>query len=97
MQEFDNTNRGSLFKNDKKETDKQPDYKGSINIEGTDFWLSAWLQTSKNGVKYFSMSVQLKEKAKPVPPMRGTPQRAAPGHQPSRGSGFDNMDDDIPF
>ena len=41
MSEYDNTNRGVLFKNDRKESDSHPDYKGQINVDGTEFWLSA--------------------------------------------------------
>lgn len=60
MTEYDNTNSGALFKNDK-EHDKQPDYKGSINVEGTDYWLSSWIKTSKAGRKFMSLSVTPKE------------------------------------
>lgn len=59
--EYDNTNRGVLFRNDKKQTDKQPDFRGEINIEGEDRWLSAWVKESKEGKKYFSISSQRKE------------------------------------
>lgn len=63
--EYDNTNTGVLFKNDRKETDKHPDYTGSINFEGTECWLSAWIKEGKNG-KFFSMSVRPKDQqAKP--------------------------------
>lgn len=58
---YDNTNRGVLFVNDRKETDKQPDYKGSINIGGKEFWLSGWKHTSAAGNTYLSLSVQPKE------------------------------------
>lgn len=40
--DYDNTNRGSIWKNDRKEKETQPDFKGSINVEGTEFWVSAW-------------------------------------------------------
>ena len=40
MAEFDNTNRGSIFKNDKKTEEKHPDMSGSINIEGVEYWIS---------------------------------------------------------
>ena len=33
MSEYDNTNRGALFKNDK-EKESQPDFRGPINIDG---------------------------------------------------------------
>ena len=62
--EYDNTNRGVLFKNDRKDTDNHPDYKGSININGEEFWLSSWLKEGKTG-KYMSLSVTPKN-AQPV-------------------------------
>ena len=58
--EFDNTNRGSLFKNDRKDDAKFPDYKGSINVDGTEYWLSAWIKVSKDGAKFMSLSVKNK-------------------------------------
>lgn len=61
MADFDNTNRGVLFKNQKKTTDKHPDYNGSINVDGKEMWLSAWIKESKNGGKFMSLSVQDKE------------------------------------
>ena len=61
MSDYDNTDQGAIFKNDKKETENQPDYRGSINTDGTDYWLSAWIKTAKSGVKYMSLSVQKKE------------------------------------
>jgi uncharacterized protein (DUF736 family) len=58
--EYDNSNRGSLFKNDRKDDAKFPDYKGSINVDGTDYWLSAWIKVSKDGNKFMSLSVKNK-------------------------------------
>ena len=42
MAEYDNTNRGAIWKNDKKETEKHPDFRGELNVNGADFWVSAW-------------------------------------------------------
>ena len=42
-------NSGSLFKNDKKETDNHPDYTGSALVGGQEVWMSAWLKTASNG------------------------------------------------
>ena len=58
-EKFDNTNRGVLFnERDTNETDKDRDYGGRINIEGRDNWLSAWLKTSKKGLRFLSLSVK---------------------------------------
>jgi hypothetical protein len=59
---FDNTNRGVLFnERDRKQTDKDRDYGGRINIAGQDYWLSAWLKTSKKGLKFLSLSAKAME------------------------------------
>lgn len=66
MSNFDNTNRGILSKNKNKTADNHPEYSGSINVDGTDFWLSAWIkESSKDGSKFFSLSVKPKDAAKP--------------------------------
>ena len=63
--EYDNTNRGVLFKNDNKEKETHADYDGSLNVAGQDYWINAWVKEGKSGRKFFSLSV--KEK-KPVDP-----------------------------
>jgi uncharacterized protein (DUF736 family) len=72
--EFDNTNRGSLFKNDKKEAETHPDYKGQINVNGEEFWINAWLKTSKQGTKFMSLSVSPKDRQVNEPTRRNTPE-----------------------
>jgi uncharacterized protein (DUF736 family) len=52
------TNTGAIFKNDKKTKDTQPDYRGKINVDGKDLEISLWLKESKQGLKYFSASLQ---------------------------------------
>ena len=83
-EDYDNTNRGALFRNDRKEQEKQPDYTGSLNVEGVDYWLSAWLRESKEGKKFFSMAVTPKEKPASQP-------------APKADGGIMGMSDDIPF
>jgi len=68
--EYDNNNRGSLFKNDRKDDAKFPDYKGSINVEGTDYWLSAWIKVSKDGNKFMSLSIKNKNADAPAQPKK---------------------------
>lgn len=81
MADYDNTNSGALFKNAEKATDKHPDYRGTINVDGTEYWLSAWLKKSKAGATYMSLAVKVKEE-KPAP---------------AKKSGFEDMKDDLPF
>jgi hypothetical protein len=50
MSDYDNRNRGVLL--------THPDYCGRLNVDGVDLRLSAWLKTSKNGMKYMSLSVK---------------------------------------
>ena len=84
MSDYDNTNRGVLFKNDDKKTEKHPDYTGSININGTEHYLSAWIQTSKKGTKFMSLSIGgVKGEKKSV----GTPDPVVD----------DGFDDPLPF
>jgi len=73
-------NTGSLFKNDKKTNEKQPDYQGTMLIGGKEMRLAGWMKKSANGSSF--MSLQLSEKtaggngaqaaqtapAKPTPP-----------------------------
>lgn len=82
---YDNTNRGALFKNKEKSSENHPDYKGSLNAAGVDYFFDAWLKTSKAGEKYMSVSVKPKQ-AKPV-----QPKSREPGEDDSP------FDDDLPF
>ena len=61
MPDYDNTNRGALFKNARRRNEDDPLYRGIINIEGTEYWLSAWLKTSRDGDKFMSLSVRPKD------------------------------------
>jgi hypothetical protein len=95
-QQFDNTNRGLVSKNERKEKDTHPDYKGSLNVEGVEYWLDGWIKVRNDGTgKFLSLSVKRKDAqaAKPA-----APAAPAPPPKPAKGgSGFDDMDDSIPF
>jgi hypothetical protein len=66
---FDDTNRGVLFRDENKSKPEDRDYSGSVNIAGTEHWLSGWIKVSKKGTKFLSLSVKPKApvEAKPVP------------------------------
>lgn len=59
---YDNTNRGSIWKNDKKEKDTHPDFTGSINVEGKDYWLNGWKRKEGAPAKAPAMSFTVRPK-----------------------------------
>ena len=67
MTDYDNNNTGALFKNDKKESDKHPDYRGNATIDGVEYWQSVWLKKSKSGVTFMSQKFTPKDEAKSAP------------------------------
>ena len=66
MTQYDNTNRGVLFKNDEKR-ENGPDYSGSLNVGGVEHFLDAWIKTSQAGRKFMSVSVKPKQKQASAP------------------------------
>lgn len=88
---------GSLFKNDRKNTDKHPDYTGSIVVNGQEFWLSAWLKDGKRG-KYMSLGLRAKEGAvQGRQPAGGSRNSYAEAKGKSAPSYAEELDDEIPF
>lgn len=92
---YDNTNSGMMARNENRKTDKHPEFSGSINVEGRDYWLSAWVNEGKaggkmEGKKYFSIKLNPKESRNST--------GAAPARmdRPSYNSGSYDYDD-IPF
>jgi hypothetical protein len=87
---YDNTNSGLLAKNDKQGNDSRPDYRGSINVDGTEYWLSAWIKTGRDGTKlagqkYMSLSVQPKgDWGTPAPAPAAASPAPAPAPAPAR-------------
>jgi hypothetical protein len=115
-----------LSRNDKQGNESRPDYRGSVNVAGVEYWLSAWIKEGREGSKlegqkYMSLSVQPKDAQPayaPAPasvaaPAPAAPRRPSQAEQDARaiaerrareaaprassGTGFDSMDDDIPF
>jgi len=85
---YDNTNRGTMSRNEKKESDTHADYNGQINVGGTEYWLNGWIKDGKEGKKFMSLSVKPKA---PAARQSSEPTRK------SQSSGFDDMPDDLPF
>jgi len=67
-QDYDNTNKGMLGKADKGDNPKRPDYKGQIDVDGVEYWLSGWIREARSGRnagrKFISLNIQPKDKPK---------------------------------
>ena len=59
---YDNTNRGSIWKNERKESDTHPDFTGSLNVNGVEFYVSAWKRKPDANPKAPALSFSIKPK-----------------------------------
>lgn len=60
--DFDNSNSGVLFKNDRKDKPSHPDYKGSIEADGREYWVSAWIKNKRgSNDKFLSLALTPKD------------------------------------
>jgi len=95
---FDNNMRGVLFTNNEKRRGKEdPDMRGSVEIEGVQYWISGWWKESdKVDGEFLSLSVQEKQDESPQQKNRGRVERRQ--EAPRRGRSQEpEPDDEIPF
>ena len=61
---YGNINRGRIWSNECKAKATQPDFKGSLNVKGEEFLISAWKQegNANSDILNLSFSVQPKKK-----------------------------------
>jgi hypothetical protein len=85
---FDNTNRGAIWKNRDKKEEKHPDFKGSLNVNGVDYWVSAWKRKEGDAANKPALSFSIQPKDEQAKP------EGKPKPSPSRN---EDMDDQIPF
>lgn len=61
MKEYDKTNRGSVWPNNKK-TETHPDYTGTLNVEGVDYFLNMWTNDRKGNAERPTHGFSIKKK-----------------------------------
>ncbi len=86
---YDNNMTGMLSKNERKAQPNHPDYSGSVEIDGKQYWLSGWIKEGKDGgkmagKKFVSLAIKPKE-------AQGHPTQPAPVNAP------EVVEDDIGF
>tara|TARA_Y100000592_G_scaffold80552_1_gene127330 strand:- start:891 stop:1208 length:318 start_codon:yes stop_codon:yes gene_type:complete len=105
MADYDRAS-GALFKNRKKQTEKQPDYTGNIEMDGDvvrDLMaqlnegvkhpkadLSAWIKKSRSGMNFLSLNSSIYYE-------RNGGHNKSSNNSNNQTSGLDDMDDEIPF
>lgn len=87
MSQYDETNRGAVWRNEYKKSDNHPDLSGRINIEGKEYWLNGWTKKPDASAKapVVSFAVRPVEDQAPAAP---APKQAPAG---------ETFDDDIPW
>jgi hypothetical protein len=103
MPQYDNTNSGALFVNDKQGNDKRPEWRGSLDVNGVQYWISGWERQGRSG-DMISLRVEPKQAAehkggtanpparRPASQVRQTPPERQQGAPP-----VSDDPDDIPF
>ena len=85
MPEYDNTNRGIMSRDQKRTNDKAPEFTGTLDVEGTEYRIAAWIKERRDGSgKFFSLAISRKEES------QARPSSAEKAKQQA-------VDDDIPF
>jgi hypothetical protein len=86
MSNYDNNNRGSIWKNEDRKSDTHPQFKGSAEVNGVEYWVSGWLRKADANPKAPAMSFSFTAKE----------QQSAPKPAQAQANDFDSGED-IPF
>jgi hypothetical protein len=80
--------QGSLFKNDKKTTDKHPNLKGRLMLpDGSVYWVSGWTKETSAGEKWISLALGDRVQ-----------QAGQSQHEQAKSNGYQGQqDEEIPF
>ncbi|WP_041249575.1 hypothetical protein [Gluconacetobacter diazotrophicus] len=78
MTEQQRDNSGALFLNSRRQSDKAPDYTGTLVVNGQSLEISAWVRDGRSG-EFLSLKVQEKRQTPPRSGARGSyPRRPGP-------------------
>ena len=65
---------GSLFRNQRRRTDKDPEFRGQCTVGGTGYWIAAWQNRDKNGNAYLRLRfTEQQQQDRPPPPRARDP------------------------
>lgn len=52
---------GSLWHNENRTNERQPDMTGSVKVDGQEYRVSGWLKETRNGKEFISMALTVKD------------------------------------
>jgi hypothetical protein len=84
MAQRQNECQGVLFTNTRKTTHNQPDYSGSVTVNGQDYWMSAWTNTcgpntKTPGATFYKVKLTKKDDQTDLPLDQPAAAEAIPG------------------
>ena len=87
---YDNTNRGAMWPNVERVSEKHPDFNGSLDVDGKKYWVSGWRkkQGANPAAPIITFTIKVKESNGEVA------QKSARESIPLSDCSFD---DDLPF
>ena len=90
MKQYDDTNRGAIWPNKKRDKETSPHFTGSLNVEGVEYWVSAWKRKegASENAPSLSFAINMKQDKRDFGPRNEQPVQA--------GQAVD-FDDEIPF
>lgn len=88
---YDDNMKGVLFKAKERKHEKSPEYTGNVVIGGVKYRIAAWVNTSRDGQKYFGIRVSEPDSADQREGTQAGADRQQGGHAPYDPS------DEIPF
>jgi len=93
---YDNTNKGALWRNEKKSSENHPDFTGSADVDGIEYWVAGWKRKEDASPKAPLLKISLKRKDESPKKAVSSGSRGAHSGK-AGGDPFADMSDDIPF
>lgn len=72
----------NIFKNSRKNSDKQPDFQGNGKLGGVEINVAVWKKLDKNGNQYYSISAKDKDQNYQRQPVESAPPPATDEDSP---------------
>jgi hypothetical protein len=94
---YDNTNKGALWPAKESANENYPDFTGTLNVEGRDYYISAWQKEPSGKKPVFNLKITAVGQSKEVVSFDNTPEKPVASKATEIPQEVPGFDDDIPF